>query len=536
MKRKNVAKRIGIASLCLATAVSAFSGIASLATNAALAEGTIGLSDLLHTQASVAQETRDVHTKRSTVTSTKCLRISSDEAYSATFKTIFTGDTTFRFAFPDDRAEGVTATYGDFKFHITDATDDKEFFDIVYKKTPNGTTMYVEWNGHTVQTYAASANAVDYVGVYYYDQIGSDNSKKESANVAPAFMGHDPSHTYDTREGKLSLLWTGDVLRVTTNSTKPQDSKDSMTAVVAKFDGTYDENATNNGFVEKTSWGLPKMSFENGYTISFSSEFTNANTTDRGTDVSFSQITTGGTTYTFENDTLTKNTSMETFEACFDMLTEADIPTQPAGKVYLGWMNTTTNKLFSPYSVMRKGAYEAYVLDYDTMGGASVRIAGKSGIRFQTMFDAEQYNTLRDAGFIQSFGTLVAYTDTLMEGKDFTIENYQGETSFAKVENTKGVFDYTDKNDKTWTAYTMGVVDIADYAKAYSARGYLVIAYFNGVTATVYTDYNQADNSRSVAEVAYKIKTNTPDSYNAMSDAKKAIIEAYAAAYVVPEN
>ena len=535
MKRNNVVNRFGIASLCLGVVASAFSGITSLTTSTAFAEGTIGLSDLLHTQASVAQETRDVHTKKTTVTSTKCLRISSDEAYSATFKQVFSGDTELRFAFPDDRAEGVTAIYGDFKFRITDAMDDTEFFDIVYQKTANGTTMYVQWNGHTLQTLAANANATNYSSAtYYYDSIQTS----VSANVAPAFFATvDEAQSYGTREGKLSLLWTDDVLCVTTNSTSKQDASDSMTAIVAKFDGTYDETATKNGFVSKTSWGLPKMTFENGYTISFSSDFTNANTTDRGTDVSFSKITTGGTTYTFENETLTKDASMESFDATFDTLTEADIPAEEAGKVYLGWMNTTTNELVSPYTVMRKGGYEACVLDYDTVNGASVRIAGRSGIRFQTMFDAEQYTELKEAGFIKSFGTLITYTDTLTSvGKDFTIENYQDEASFAKVENTKGVFDYTDKNDKVWKAYTLGVVDIEDYTKAYSARGYLVISYSNGVSHTVYTDYIEADNSRSIADVANRIKTTGVEEYNAMSDQQKAIIDNYAAAYVAPEN
>ena len=535
MKRNNVVKRFGIASLCLGVAVSAFSGITSFATDAALAEGTIGLSDLLHTQASVTQETRDVHTKKTTVTSTKCLRVSSNESYSATFKTVFNGDTSFRFAFPDDREEGVTATYGAFKFRVTDATDDTEFFDIVYQKTSNGTTMYVEWNGHTLQTYAANANAANYASAnYYYDSIQT----AASANVAPAFMGSVTSdQSYGTREGKLSLLWTDDVLSVTTNNTSKQDASDSITAIVAKFDGTYDETATNNGFVSKTSWGLPKMTFENGYTISFSSDFTNANTTDRGTDVSFSKITTGGTTYTFENETLTKDASMEAFDASFDTLTEANVPAQTAGKVFLGWMNTTTNELVSVYTVMRKGGYEACVLDYDTVNGASVRIAGRSGIRFQTMFDAEQYTELKEAGFIQSFGTLITYTDTLTTvGKDFTIENYQDETSFKKVENTKGVFDYTDKSGKAWKAYTLGVVDIEDYTKEYSARGYLVISYSNGVSHMVFTDYNQTDNSRSIADVANRIKTTGLDEYNAMSDQQKAIIDNYAAAYVAPQN
>ena len=528
MKRNYVIKCFGIVSLCLATAFSAISGITSISNNAALAEDTIQLADLLHTTASVTKETRDVHTKKTTVTSTDCLRVSSDVAYAATFKTVFTGNTEFRFAFPE-AYDSTVGHYGDFKFRVTDAMDDTEYFDIVYKKTSNGTTMYVEWNGHTLQTYAANANAANYASAtYYYDSIQT----AASANVAPAFLGHDSQYTYGTREGKLSLLWTDDVLRVTTNSTSKQDASDSMTAVVAKFDGTYDTTATNNGFVSKTSWGLPKMTFENGYTISFSSDFNKTGVEDHATDVSFSKITTGGTTYTFASDTMAKDAQMQTFENTFATLTEADVPAQVPGKVYLGWMNTTTNQLYTSFAVMRKGSYEACVIDYDTVKGASVRIAGRSGIRFQTMFDAEQYTALRDAGIIKSFGTLITYTDTITTvGKDFTIENYQDQETFAKVENTKGVFDYTD-GSKTYKAYTVGLVDIQDYTKAYSARGYVVIAYANGVTATLYTDFNTTDNSRTIAEVAYRLKTTDAAAYNEMSDAQKAIIDAYAAAYV----
>ena len=530
MKRNNVAKRFGLVSFCLAIAISAFSGMLMPKNEVGLAEETIQTTDLLYTKANVAKETRIVYTKKSTKTSTNCLRVSSNEAYSATFKQIFSGDTTIRFAFPDDRAEGITSTYGDFKFRITDALDDTEFFDIVYKKTSKGTTMYVQWNGHTLQTLATSANAANYASAtYYYDSIDTS----ASADVAPAFMGVDSAYSYGTREGKLSLLWAGDVLQVTTNSTAKQDASDSMTAIVAKFDGTYDPTATKNGFVSKSKWGLPKMTFENGYTISFSSEFSKSGVEDRATDVSFSKITTGGKTYTFANDTLTKDASIEAFETIFDALTEADVPAQAAGKVFIGWRNKASNELLPVYSIMRNGAYEPYVIDYDTVNGASVRIAGKSGIRFQTMFDAEQYEILKAAGYIQSFGTLIAYTDTLTTvGKDFTIENYQDQNAFAKVENTKGVFDYTAKNSKTYKAYTVGVVDIADYTKSYSARGYVVIMYSNGISATIYTDYNATDNSRSIAEVAYRIKSNPLSSYHSMSDAKKAIVDAYAAAYV----
>ena len=94
------------------------------------------------------------------------------------------------------------------------------------------------------------------------------------------------------------------------------------------------------------------------------------------------------------------------------------------------------------------------------------------------------------------------------------------------------MFDYA-VGGKAYKAYTMGLVDIADYTRSYSARGYLEIAYSNHISAIVYTDFNQADNSRTIAEVAYRLKTIGVDEYNAMTSAKKAIIDAYAEAYPV---
>ena len=523
MKRNNVAKRFGIASLCLATVFSAFSGIASLKNHVAAAEDTIQTTDLVHTLADVTQDETG-------------LRISSDDPYSATFKTAFEGNTTLKFKFAEKAAGTYGPLYGDFKIRVTDATDDSNYFVLNYyvsrthtSKTQNIWTGLIMQYGDEIRSCGTPTSGSAW---FNYKPTGIEEN-----NTAKSFAPHLlQCGNRGGREGILTFTWSNDILTIKTNACTPSNASTMYT--LAAFDGTYDPTADKNGFVSKTSWGLPKISFPNGFTISVSSDFTNANTTDRGSDVLFSSITSNGTTYDFKTATeLTKNSQMESFDDKFDALTETDIPTQPAGKVFIGWQDNASGSIYPAFSIMQAGTYQPFVIDYDTVNGAGVRTAGKSGIRFQTMFDAEQYAYLKEKGHIVSFGTLITYTDTLTTvGKDFTIENYQDETSFIKVENTKGIFDYTDKNDKTWKAYTMGVVDIEDYAKAYSARGYLVVAYSNGVTATVYTDYNQADNSRSVAEVAYRVKTNTPDSYNAMSDAKKAIIEAYAAAYVAPEN
>ena len=530
MKRNNVVKRFGIASLCLATAISAFSGIASMGNSVTLAEESMKTTDFVYTTASVTQETRDVHIKKAPTTANdivanqKCLNISSDEPYSATFKNVFTGDTTLRFAFPDKDVDG------DFRFRITDVTNQDNYFDVVYYQyCSRGTAVYVEWKGEIRMTDANTATSAGQNGYKWYNT--KQTITNDSFRFAPNFLSSATG--YSTREGKLEFKWSGDQLLVLANAAIKQDTSDVITTIIGRFDGTYNATASNKGFASKTSWGLPKMNFANGYTITVSSSVENTATEDKGTDVSFWKIANNGTTYTFENETIATTSNMQAFDEYFDVLTEADVPNLSAGQVYLGWRNTDTNKLYPAHSIMQTGKYEPVIINYDTVNGASVRIGEKSGIRFQTLFDAEQYAAIMEANYIQSFGMIIAYTDTLTTvGQDFTIQNYQDQETFAKVENTKGAFDYTDRNNQTYKAYSMALVEIADYTKEYSARGYLVVKYSTGETKTLYTDYNATDNSRSIAEVAYRLKTIGVEEYNAMSEAQKAIIDNYAAAYV----
>ena len=458
------------------------------------------------------QTTDFVHTAASVTQNNNGLRISSDNAYKATFKSIFTGNTTLNFKFPETYTD---AYYGDFTFRITDATDDNKYFDIKYyvaNEKSNYTGVYVKYGDEVRQCHQD--------GTTWYNAI-----QENAATVAyaPSFLSYcGESGQYEgNRMGILSFEWTGDVLAVQANTSTNSDV--TLKRTIAKFDGT-------NSFVDQESWGLPKMNFTNGYTITVLSSVDNA------TDVLFSAIENGNVTYNFNKTELVKDSNMQAFAGNFKALTTMQTV---KGKVFLGWKNTTTNKLYPAYSIVRKVAgqsYEAVVLIFDTVGGASVRIdtkAGKSGIRFQTFLNVDEYKLLK--GYIQSVGTLVAYTDTLTSvGKDFTIENYQGESTFAKVENTKGTYELIDKNGGTYTAYSMAVVDIKDYTKEYSARGYLVVEYADGSTQTIYTDYNDIDNSSSIANAANQLKKLDPDAYNEMSNAKKAIVDTYAAAYVMP--
>ncbi|MBQ4053168.1 MAG: hypothetical protein IJD33_02390, partial [Clostridia bacterium] len=460
------------------------------------AKEMIAAKDFIYTSASVSQDSNG-------------LRISSDESYNATLKGVFKGDTTLKFRFPETYTDWYA---GDFVVRVTDATNESNYFDVKY---------------------APSDAAYHYTGahVYYGNETRTSNTSTSWANtkkggwyplVLPTFRS-SYNKAENTEEGSLAFTWTNDVLSVQVSGVT------GNVRTIAAFDGTYDTSKENNGFVSGTSWGLPKLNFANGYVISVSSSFTNANTTDKATDVLFTSVQNGATVYDLKADKVEKDNNREAFDNAFAALGMVEVK---AGEVFLGWKNTVTGELYPAYSFFKKQAgenYEAVVISFDTIDGASVRLDtsenGQSGIRFITAFDYEAVQ-----GYVQSFGTLIAYTDTLNEvGKEFTIENYEGVDTFAKVANQKGTFEYTDKDGVKYEVYSMALVDIKNYSKSYSARGYLVVEYADGSTQTIYSDFDATNNSRSIQQVAQILKATDEAEYNAMSDAQKAIIDAYEA-------
>ena len=468
------------------------------------AKEMMATKDFVYTTANVSQDENG-------------LRISSDEPYNATLKGVFKGDTTLKFRFPETYTDWWD---GDFKVRVSDVNDEDTYFEVYYRpddKTYHYTGAYVLYKDQIRSSR------------YYADNDGTRPTRNtygsgDYALAAPSFRSFyslNGSADRNTREGILSFVWVGDVLQVQVNT-----FGNNATAVrtIAAFDGT-------SAFVAKGDWGLQKLNFANGYVISVSSSFTNDSTTDKATDVLFTSIENGGAVYNLKADKVEKDNNLVAFDNAFAALGMVEVE---AGEVFLGWKNTVTGELYPAYSFFKKQAgenYEAVVVGFDVLDGASVRIDtsenSQSGIRFTTLFDTAEYTAA--ANYIKAFGTLIAYTDTLTADKDFTIENYTGESTFKAVANTKGTYIYTDKQGATFTAYSMALVDIVNYAKAYSARGYLVVEYADGTTQTIYTDYDATNNSRSIQQVAQRLKDTDMAAYNAMTDKQKAIIDAYVA-------
>lgn len=160
---------------------------------------------------------------------------------------IFTGDTTLKFALPQtDGSEN-----NNIKITVADAEDPTKSFTVVYYKSNRYYTN---------------------VALLYNDNIYSTKYDDENNTWYNTFQAGETNISYGIgygesfREnvgGSLAFAWHGDILTVSSTGQSNNMRK------VAVFDGTKD-------FVSGTSWGLPKMNFSNGYTISFASTAWNA--------------------------------------------------------------------------------------------------------------------------------------------------------------------------------------------------------------------------------------------------------------------
>ena len=190
------------------------------------------------------------------------LRISSDNGYTGTFEGVFHGNTTLKFRFPEENAEWWS---GHFVVRFSDALDASKYFEVEYRS--------VDEKYKYTGAFAVYKGQVRTSRYYQSDDAWrSSYVNGEYALCAPTFGNARE------QEGALSLVWVDDVLQV-----KVSHFTNGSMRTIAAFDGTEE-------FVSGTSWGLPKLNFENGYVISFSSEFAHKDTTDRGTDVCFSEV------------------------------------------------------------------------------------------------------------------------------------------------------------------------------------------------------------------------------------------------------
>lgn len=181
------------------------------------------------------------------------LLISADGGYSGEINGVFNGDVTLTFGFADYTSY---ATAADFRIRITDITDSANTFTIKYRKVNDWggggeTGALVEYDLNKDGSIAADG---EIRSSHFWDSIWYNNENAiwgENILTSPVFP-----HYFGNRVGTMSLVWEGDTLQVQV----PRHDNANMRTIAA-FDGT-------DAFVSGESWGLPKLSFPKGYTIS----------------------------------------------------------------------------------------------------------------------------------------------------------------------------------------------------------------------------------------------------------------------------
>ena len=176
-------------------------------------------------------------------------------AYSGKINGTFNGNSSIKFNFvgtllPDGNHNARAI---DFAIRVADASDENNYFDIVWFRDG--------WNGW--YNAAAVVDKNGNIRVARADDGKIFDKKTASAddnalNSLPYYGGND------SPSGMLEFVWEGDVLAIYSRSGKNERF------ALAKFDGTA---AIDNDASPKT-FGLGKIAFPNGYTISFNASAT----------------------------------------------------------------------------------------------------------------------------------------------------------------------------------------------------------------------------------------------------------------------
>ena len=179
----------------------------------------------------------------------------------------------------------------------------------------------------------------------------------------------------------------------------------------------------------------------------------------------------------------------------------------------------------------------ALEIDFRLEEGAAIRVgatAETSGIRFTTLLKETDWNTLK--GYIGegsvSYGTLILPYDYLDAGEGPNLEEFTPGVDIIKISST-----YSETNNDGYIVYRGAMQKLYEenYGRLFAGRGYMEITLEGGKTIRVYTPFDKKDNVRSVRQIAqaFQVDTSEPAEgeirYETLSEARKAIVDAYAA-------
>ncbi len=176
--------------------------------------------------------------------------------------------------------------------------------------------------------------------------------------------------------------------------------------------------------------------------------------------------------------------------------------THKAGHSFLGWIyENAIYRAGDEMTISQNTKFliiEARYLAYSLLDGASVRYgvnAADSGLRFSAILERLSFE--ENAEFIRTIGIILMPTDQIVEGKEFTLSNYNGDVAVGQAYQNKADISF---NASGIFKLNVAIVKMLDgnYNRAFSARAYTIVEYASGAD---YVWENKIE-SRSIYEVA----------------------------------
>ncbi len=185
-------------------------------------------------------------------------------------------------------------------------------------------------------------------------------------------------------------------------------------------------------------------------------------------------------------------------------------------------------------------AEEFHKMSLTTLNGASIRTSVPTGMRWVTAVESTDYELVQAwlaGGLITDveMGTILIRTADL-GGDALTLERANGVDCFALATETWyeeapavcGGYDASLVGTHLF-AGSVANIRVENYNVKYSAVGYLSITLADGRVETIYGDYDAANHSRTVAEVA---RSAYDDPNSGLSAAERQVVKVFADAYV----
>ncbi len=179
-------------------------------------------------------------------------------AYSGNINGIFKGNSSFTYSFPGVLNTDGSSLSGKVTLRISDVSDENNYFDIVYYRGG--------WYGHAVVKYGDQ-----YRGTRYYGTASDgdglwiyDIATTEDETLYYHYFGQN-----NATSNAMSLEWDDNGILKVLHTTFRGGKRE-----LARFDGTVGNGNLNTYIKDEAEvrYGLPKISFTNGYKVSFISE------------------------------------------------------------------------------------------------------------------------------------------------------------------------------------------------------------------------------------------------------------------------